>query len=181
MSPRGLGRAMQVNPLSGAHRLYLAIWMIPVFLTGLAAIPVYEAGRDAVFRRLSPWVGFHVWVETALFAVLGTLLVVLVTASLLGLYYRGFEQRDLLSGMIQAASYQAALLVPIVMVTALCFAIPIGMNPRVGNLPWWKVFGSLKANAPFWFYLWMFSIAGLLSIYLRNVRETCRGVQYASG
>ncbi|MBN1342132.1 MAG: hypothetical protein JXQ73_05605 [Phycisphaerae bacterium] len=183
--PPRLAADMQVPSADPTHRSYLALCLVPVFLTGLATIPTYQlvhyltVGVNPAKRWQATWVSSYF--EIALALVVCVLLLTLGTALAFGLYYRARYRRNLLFGTMRAASYQAGLLVPWTMVTALSIAAATSrfLGQNIGL--WHQALGEIRSNAPFFFYGWVILVVGLLWFYLRNVRLTCMGVQYAWG
>jgi len=179
------GRAMRLGGDDPAHRSYLGLCLLPIFLIGAAAIPTYELAHylqtGAPVRSMAPdkvsWCGAYV--EVGFLTMLIVLVLILSTASAFGAFYWIWHKRNLLSGTMQAAAYQAGLLVVWIAVVVLSLAAAAGryLGPNVSA--WHLVFSELKLNQPVLLYLWEILAVGLFWLYFQRVRQTCKGVQYA--
>jgi len=179
------GRTMRLDGDDPAHRSYLGLCLVPIFLIGAAAIPTYELAcylqTGVSVQSMAPfkasWSGAYV--EVGFLTMLIVLVLILGTASAFGAFYWIGRKRNLLAGTMQATAYQAGVLVLWTAVVALSLAAAAGCYLGGNVSAWHLVFSELKRNQPVLFYLWVILTVGLFWFYFQRVRQTCKGVQYA--
>jgi len=166
VSPRTLGRSIRLTSRDGRLRSYLGLALVPLFLIGAATYVIVRAARTQPLPDEAPWIRTGVdAVAAGCFVVVTALIVVITTASLAGLTYRVTLGRNLLAGTIQAAAYQASLLIPWAAIAAAAMIIALANDVSDSGL-FVGLWGSFHV------IMWL--------IYAWRVGRTSRGFQYAT-
>jgi len=183
-TPRRFGRTLRLDPTEPAHRSYLALRAAPLFLLGIVVGPAGRLMLDSwlgVEPAVRPWYDYLAGgAPIGLFIVISTVVFVATIASVLGLAYGFWRGRNLMRGTIQAAAYQAHVLVPWTAVATLSFICRAALLRSKITGMWTDAFRVVRANAPLFFYLWLIFVGAILLLYLWRTNKTCQGFQYAA-
>lgn len=182
-TPTVLGRSIRLDPGDRAHRRYLLVRMTPLLFFGMTALPLYDAicaGRSAEPPVHVWWAYLIAGAETSVALLALGFALVACTASQVGVIRSAIGGRNLLSGTVQAACYQAGLLVHWMAVSLLApicvLAVAFPGDLRHGL----EAFEYLARWYPQQFYVWLIFNASAWLFFMGRVDLTRKGFQYAS-
>ncbi len=180
-NPFALGRMLRMRDPGTAHRVFLFMHLPVVFLVGAAALPALALAM----RNVAPETGsgpptpelLLVALVPGVLCTVGTLVLVLATASLRGLVHRVQDKRNLLPGAIQHCCYLAGYFV--------CWEVFGGATGigaiLLGLQEWFRDWFERYLPPEFAaFELWTISNLIWLLVYLRIARTGIAATRYAN-
>lgn len=173
---RKLGRQIRTRSRVTSHRSLLAQSFVPVSIIGIAGLYFYGmVTEDPVWDE-----GYDDWlISTVISGVLSCLLVLglaCLAASLVGLFYRLSDRRNLLPGAMQAACYLAGYLILWHLFSMVWGSVTAGLEDWFEDLEEVFYLEARVLTCLFWFLPNLF----LFGVYTYLVARVTAGTRYAN-